>query len=175
MTKKMAADSRTEADVQRLADTLPEGFKTKLATFFRRSSELLRHFFSLRSVFNEDEDGHGGIGLSESQKNRLTNIVKGMEKVCYNTVWSSLLSSLPGEYGSLSQDLGLTLPTTSWVVQVHGEMYELTRNLPLMESKMFKPIMDQLDWAFELHREDSSKSKGGFVTVAKGGFVPVAH
>lgn len=59
--------------------------------------------------------------------------------------------------------------------QVHGEMYELTRNLPLMESKMFKPIMDQLDWAFKLHREDSSKSKGGFVTVAKGGFVPVAH
>ena len=61
------------------------------------------------------------------------------------------------------------------LVQVHGEMYELTRNLALMESKMFKPIMDQLDWAFKLHREDSSKSKGGFVTVAKGGFAPVAY
>ena len=54
-------------------------------------------------------------------------------------------------------------------------MYELTRSLALMESKMFKPIMDQLDWAFKLHREDSSKSKGGFVTVAKGGFAPVAY
>mmetsp|Transcript_59286 Transcript_59286/g.126037 ORF Transcript_59286/g.126037 Transcript_59286/m.126037 type:complete len:412 (+) Transcript_59286:2-1237(+) len=138
LTKKMVADSRTEAEAQRLADELPEEFRAKLATYFRRSSELLRHFFSLRSAFTGDDDGNGGVGQSESQNNRLTNIVKGMEKV-------------------------------------HGEMYELTRNLPLMESKMFKPIMDQLDWAFKLHREDSSKSKGGFVTVAKGGFVPVAH
>ena len=37
-----------------------------------------------------------------------------------------------------------------------------------MESKMFKPIMDQLDWAFKLHREDNSKSRGGFVTVNVG-------
>ena len=81
LTKKMAADSQTEADVQQLADTLSEEFKTKLATFFRRASELLRHFFSLRSVFNENGDGNGGIGQSELQKNRLTNIVKGMEKV----------------------------------------------------------------------------------------------
>jgi hypothetical protein len=60
--------------------------------------------------------------------------------------------------------------------QVHKEMYEQTRNFPLLESKMFKPIMEQLDWAFKLYREDSSKNtRGGFVTVAKGGFVPVAH
>mmetsp|Transcript_20383 Transcript_20383/g.44133 ORF Transcript_20383/g.44133 Transcript_20383/m.44133 type:complete len:95 (+) Transcript_20383:2118-2402(+) len=64
---------------------------------------------------------------------------------------------------------------SNFFVQVHGEMYALTRNLTLMESKMFKPIMDQLDWAFKLHREDSSKSSGGFVTVARGGFVSVAH
>lgn len=134
LTKKMAADSQTEADVQHLADTLPEEFKTKLATFFRRSSELLRHFFSLRSVFNDNGDGNGGIGQSESQKKRL---ISQMEKV-------------------------------------HGEMYELTRNLPLVESKMFKPIMDQLDWAFKLHREDSSKNTGGFVTVNTGGFVTVS-
>eukprot|EP00970_Alexandrium_tamarense_P011637 scaffold2554_cov180-Alexandrium_tamarense.AAC.6 len=137
LTKKMAADSQTDADVQRLADTLPVEFRTKLASYFRRSSELLRHFFSLRSVFNDNSDGNGGIGVSDSQKSRLTSIVTGMEKV-------------------------------------HGEMYDLTRNLPLVESKMFKPIMDQLDYAFKLHREDSSKGGGGgFVTVAKGGFVPV--
>lgn len=138
LSKKMAADSQTEADVQKLADTLPESFRIKLATYFRRSSELLRHFFALRSVFSDDSDDNGGIGVSESQRKRLTSIVKGMEKV-------------------------------------HGEMYELTRNLDLVESKMFKPIMDQLDWAFKLHREDSAKGgRGGFVPVAKGGFVPVA-
>jgi transcription initiation factor TFIIH subunit 1 len=139
LSKKMAADSQTEADVQKLADSLPESFRNNLANYFRRSSELLRHFFALRSVFSEDGDDNGGIGVSESQRNRLTSIVKGMEKV-------------------------------------HGEMYELTRNMDLVESKMFKPIMDQLDWAFKLHREDSAKGRGrgGFVPVAKGGFVPVA-
>ncbi|KAL9189644.1 hypothetical protein ACHAXT_009319 [Thalassiosira profunda] len=136
LTKKMAADSQTEADVQKLAEELGEEFKAKLAKYFRRASELLRHFFSLRSVFNENADGNGGVGQSAAQKDRLTSIVKGMEKV-------------------------------------HGEMYELTRNLPLMESKMFKPIMDQLDKAFQLHKDDSSRGKGGFVTV--GGFVPVEH
>ena len=134
LTKKMAADSQTDADVQQLADSLPDDFRNNLATFFRRSTELLRHFFTLRSVFSDDSDGRGGVGHSESQKAKLSNIVKEMEKE-------------------------------------HKKMYELTRNLPLMESKMFKPIMDQLDWAFKLHREDDSKTKGGFVTVA--GFVPV--
>lgn len=138
LSKKMAADSQTEADVQKLADTLPESFRTNLASYFRRSSELLRHFFALRSVFSEDSKDNGGIGMSDSQRNRLTSIVKGMEKV-------------------------------------HGEMYELTRTLDLVESKMFKPIMDQLDWAFKLHREDSVKGGGGgFVPVAKGGFVHIA-
>ena len=134
LTKKMAADSQTDADVQQLADALPEDFRNNLATFFRRSTELLRHFFTLRSVFADDSDGNGGFGRSESQKQKLSNIVKEMEKE-------------------------------------HSKMYELTRNLPLMESKMFKPIMDQLDRAFKLHRDDDSKTKSGFVTVS--GFVPV--
>ena len=134
LTKKMAADSQTDADVQQLADSLPEDFRNKLATFFRRSTELLRHFFTLRSVFSEDSDGNGGFGRSESQKAKLSNIVQEMEK----------------EY---------------------GKMVELTKTLTLMESKMFRPIMDQLDWAFKLHREDDSKTRGGFVAVS--GFVPV--
>lgn len=134
LTKKMAADSQTDADVQQLVDALPEDFRNNLATFFRRSTELLRHFFTLRSVFADDSDGNGGLGRSESQKRKLSNIVKEMEKE-------------------------------------HSKMYELTRNLPLMESKMFKPIMDQLDRAFKLHRDDDSKTKSGFVTVS--GFVPV--
>ncbi len=134
LTKKMAADSQTDADVQQLADSLPEDFRNNLATFFRRSTELLRHFFTLRSVFGDDSDGNGGFGRSESQKAKLSNIVKEMEK----------------EYGKMS---------------------ELTKTLTLMESKMFRPIMDQLDWAFKLHREDDSKTKGGFVAVS--GFVPV--
>ena len=136
LTKKMAADSQTEADVQLMADTLDEEFRTKLSSFFRRAAELLRHFFSLRSVFNDDSNG-GTARLSESEKKRMANIVKGMEKV-------------------------------------YGEMHKMKLNLQGIESAMCNPIMDQLDWAFKLHREDiSAGGGGGFVTVAKGGFVPV--
>ena len=90
LTKKMAADSQTDADVQMLAETMSAEFKNQLATFFRRASELLRHFFSLRSVFNENSDGNGGVGQSEVQKDRLVNIVKGMEKVRVGSHWSIL-------------------------------------------------------------------------------------
>ena len=62
------------------------------------------------------------------------------------------------------------------VVQVHGEMYAVQQKLDVMESKMLRPLMDQIDSAFQLHRGDSQQAKrgGGFVTVSKGGFVPVS-
>ena len=78
LTKKMAADSQSEEDVQQLVDALPDEFTAKMASFFRRATELLRHFFSLRSFFNDNSNGDAH---SELQKTRLTNIVKGMEKV----------------------------------------------------------------------------------------------
>ena len=45
LTKKMAQDSQTNAATLEVAKTLPEDFKKKLFSYFRRSSELLRHFF----------------------------------------------------------------------------------------------------------------------------------
>ena len=55
-------------------------------------------------------------------------------------------------------------------------MYAVQQKLDVMESKMLRPLMDQIDSAFQLHRGDSQHAKrgGGFVTVSKGGFVPVS-
>ena len=60
--------------------------------------------------------------------------------------------------------------------QVHGEMYAVQQKLDVMESKMLRPLMDQIDSAFQLHRGGSQQAKGGggFVTVSKGGFVPIS-
>ena len=124
LSKKMAADSQTEADALAAVDTLPEDFKKRLNTYFRRSSELLRHFFGLRKL--EAQGNH-----QNSQK--LARIVQGLEAV-------------------------------------YREMESMRKELPQTEAgemmrKMCLPIMDQLDWAFQLHRDRSGSGAGGFVTV----------
>jgi transcription initiation factor TFIIH subunit 1 len=129
LTKKMAKDSETEAQSLEMVNKLPEDFRNRLQAYFRRSSELLRHFFGLRRLEAEcagDGDGHN------SQK--LARIVLGMETF-------------------------------------YREMEGMRRDLPQTETgemmrKMCLPIMDQLDWAFKLHREGSGGGGGGgFVTV----------
>lgn len=127
LTKKMAKDSETEAQSLAMVNKLPEDFRNRLQSYFRRSSELLRHFFGLRRL-----EAEGGDGSHISQK--LARIVRGMETF-------------------------------------YREMEGMRRDLPQTETgemmrKMCLPIMDQLDWAFKLHRERSGGGGGGgFVTV----------
>ena len=112
LTKKMAQDAQSTDEPH--VDLPPEA-RERLHGYFRRSSELLRHFFALRSVDAPPD-----------------KIVTAME-------------------------------------QFHREMEETVRkDLPETETvmrKMYLSIMDQLDWAFQLHR----KGKGG-----GGGFVAVS-
>ena len=123
LTKKMAADAQTEADAVAVVNALPEDFKKRLTLYFRRSSELLRHFFGLRKLQAQGN-------FKNSQK--LARIVQGLEAV-------------------------------------YREMETMRKELPQTEAgemmrKMCLPIMDQLDWAFQLHREGSGGG-GGFVVV----------
>ena len=62
-----------------------------------------------------------------------------------------------GENSDKNGDTGQSEAQKDWFTDivkgmeaVHGEMKEVKRHLTLMESKMFNPIMDQLDWAFKL-------------------------
>ena len=125
LTEKMALDSRTESASLEMVNKLPEDFRTRLKAYFRRSSELLRHFFGLRRLEAQGSSGH-------SQK--LARIVPGMETF-------------------------------------YREMEVMRKELPQTETgelmrKMCLPIMGQLDWAFQLHREGSGGGGGGgFVEV----------
>jgi transcription initiation factor TFIIH subunit 1 len=73
LTKKMAADSQTDADALEVVNSLPEDFKKRLHSYFRRSSELLRHFFGLRKL----ADSQGNNAFNQ----KLQKIVTGMETV----------------------------------------------------------------------------------------------
>lgn len=120
LTKKMAADSSTDSASLAMVNRLPLEFREKLQVYFRRCSELLRHFFALRQMKNSGE--------------KLSRIVLGME-----TFYRELDTMRKG------------FPHTE-----AGNMMQ----------KMCLPIMDQLDWAFKLHREGSGGGGGGgFVTV----------
>lgn len=128
LTKKMAADSKTDADTLEVVNSLPENFKKRLHSYFRRSSELLRHFFGLRRLAESTPS-------NSAYNQKLQKIVKGMETV-YREM--ETMRKEQGESGAI----GVTM------------------------RKMVLQIMDQLDWAFKLHREGSgSGGGGGFVTI----------
>ena len=71
LTKRMAEDAKTDKDCHEVVDRLDEEFQKKLDTYFRRSSELLRHFFGLQRLEVQ--------GKQNEQK--LSRIVQGLEAV----------------------------------------------------------------------------------------------
>eukprot|EP00549_Striatella_unipunctata_P009442 CAMPEP_0118724480 /NCGR_PEP_ID=MMETSP0800-20121206/32599_1 /TAXON_ID=210618 ORGANISM="Striatella unipunctata, Strain CCMP2910" /NCGR_SAMPLE_ID=MMETSP0800 /ASSEMBLY_ACC=CAM_ASM_000638 /LENGTH=233 /DNA_ID=CAMNT_0006633055 /DNA_START=42 /DNA_END=740 /DNA_ORIENTATION=+ len=120
LTKKIAHDAQGESDTTQMVNQLSAEFKERLLGYFRRSSELLRHFFGMRQAVQKTDTA------------KLARIVQAMEGV-------------------------------------YREMEEMRKEFPQSETgeimrKMCLPIMDQLDWAFQVHRDESGGG-GGFVTV----------
>ena len=142
LTDRMVKDAMTEKDTVKMTKSLPEDFRKRLTSYTRRSDELLRHFFALRHVMEQEKKANGNGGGSSSSSNgqgnvnqsshKLKRIVQGME-------------------------------------DVFRELEEMRKSFPQAElgermRKMCKPIMDQLDSAFVLNK-DSSRSGGGFVDI----------
>lgn len=126
LTKKMSTDSKTDAASLEMVNQLPEDFREKLQSYFRRSSELLRHFYGLRRLEKQKSD--------PATTEKLVRIVEALK---------SFYREMEGMRKDLPQD-------------TNGEL----------SRKMCLPIMDQLDWAFQLHREGSGGGGGGgFVAV----------
>jgi transcription initiation factor TFIIH subunit 1 len=127
LTKRIKEDSKTDADTLEVVNSLPDEFKKRLHSYFRRSSELLRHFFGLRRL-TESSNENGAYNQ------KLQKIVTGMENV-------------------------------------YREMDEMRKeqketNAGQIMGKMWLQVMNQLDWAFKLHREGTgSGGGGGFVTI----------
>merc|ERR1712232_87824 len=117
-TKTIAKDSKTDADTLEIANSLPVDFKKTIHSYFRRTSELLRHFFGLRRLEMEQAEGRNKNAYSE----KLKKIVKGLETL-------------------------------------HNEINDLRTKQEATGTKgktmvgMCFQIMEQLNWAFKLHRE----------------------
>jgi transcription initiation factor TFIIH subunit 1 len=84
LTKRMAQDSKTDADTLEVVNSLPIDFKNRLHSYFRRTSELLRHFFGLRKLALETKE-IGSSSNSDAYNQKLKKIVTGLETL-YNEI-----------------------------------------------------------------------------------------
>ena len=75
LTKRMAQDSKTDADTLEVVNTLPVDFKKRLHSYFRRTSELLRHFYGLRRLAEEASSSD----QSNVYNQKLQKIVDGLK------------------------------------------------------------------------------------------------
>eukprot|EP00533_Pseudo-nitzschia_delicatissima_P007916 CAMPEP_0116085230 /NCGR_PEP_ID=MMETSP0327-20121206/4213_1 /TAXON_ID=44447 /ORGANISM="Pseudo-nitzschia delicatissima, Strain B596" /LENGTH=661 /DNA_ID=CAMNT_0003576205 /DNA_START=234 /DNA_END=2219 /DNA_ORIENTATION=- len=78
LTKRMAQDSKTDADTLEVVNSLPVDFKKRLHSYFRRTSELLRHFYGLKKLAEEADH-------SNAYNQKLKKIVTGLETL-YNEI-----------------------------------------------------------------------------------------
>jgi hypothetical protein len=148
LTKKLLEDSNSEKDTAKMANNLPQEFRKKFTKYFRRASELLRHFFALRRLMEieqkqKDKESNGSTKnntgndeKSSQSKQKLERIATGLEDV-YREI-EAMKNAEPNE----------------------------------KLRKMFIPVMDQLDWASKLHKDGLTSSNGpkkhggfGFVDV----------
>jgi transcription initiation factor TFIIH subunit 1 len=78
LTKKMAQASETEAHSVKMANRLPKELRNRMQTYFRRSSELLRHFYGLRRLSTENASRSNGT-LQAKTNQKLARIVGGLD------------------------------------------------------------------------------------------------
>ena len=78
LTKKMLEDSKTDADTLEVVNSLPVDFKKRLHSYFKRTSELLRHFYGLRRLTEEASNGVNSDNLI-AYNQKLKKIVTGLE------------------------------------------------------------------------------------------------
>lgn len=144
------------ASVTKVTSSLPQDFKIKLISFFRRSSELLRHFYLIRQSLmldSHEEQQHN------HQQSSFTSVVMP------NSV--SQQSRNTGNKSNSDEHQKKKLrKIVSSMEQFYREMEETRKSLPMTEQgelmgKMCMPIMDQLDYAMRVHR----RSGGGFATI----------
>jgi transcription initiation factor TFIIH subunit 1 len=81
LTKRMAEDAKTDEDCHDAVNRLDEDFRKKLDTYFRRSSELLRHFFGLRRMNGPRTQDNSSSNNKSNEPSKLARIVQGLEAV----------------------------------------------------------------------------------------------
>jgi len=112
LTGKMAQDARTDSESMAIVDKLPSEFRDQLQNHFKRSSELLRHFFGLRRL-----EAKG----SKKHSDKLARIVKGMET--FYREMEKMRKGLPQtESGEVMRKMCLPImKQLDWAFKLHRE------------------------------------------------------
>ena len=61
---------KTDTDLMKLVQSLPDSFRSKIKSFFQRSSELLRHFYGLLTLYED---------FTDNEKQKMDRIVEGIK------------------------------------------------------------------------------------------------
>jgi transcription initiation factor TFIIH subunit 1 len=111
LTMKMENDSKTEEESLEMLKRLPEDFKETLQSYFRRSSELLRHFFGLRRL--EEQSGRS------SSSPKLARIVEAMQS--FYREMEQMRKNLPDgiQGGEMRQMVDPIMRQLNWIFQQH--------------------------------------------------------
>lgn len=118
LTNKMAQDSKTDEDALAIVNALPQDFKKRLHSYFRRSSELLRHFFGLRKLAEAAQGTPNGNAYIQKQR----KIVTGMETVYREMEGIRKELEATGETGTLMRKMYLQImEQLNWVFKLHRE------------------------------------------------------
>jgi hypothetical protein len=209
LSKKMGDSNKTDADAQKIASQLPNDFKRQLDSFFRRSSELLRHFFGLRRVISAQEEAnyHKHRKSSKSTTNNNTNDnstgsgggggfapvssfapVGGVGVGQHQKADDAAAAKADSEEPTSDEESKKLERIFDGMKTLYEEMETMRKNLPQTPQgeqmrRMCKPIMDQLDLAFQLHHRGGSHTTTMFTSATRtgsaasgsnnGGFAPV--
>lgn len=118
LTNKMAQDSKTDEDALKIVNNLPEDFKKRLHSYFRRSSELLRHFFGLRKLVETSQGTPDMNAYAQKQR----KIVTGMETVYREIEEIRKELEATGETGVLMRKMYLQImEQLNWVFKLNRE------------------------------------------------------
>ena len=162
LSKQMQLDSVTEKDaVRHMVKDLDETFCKKLTLYFRRTTELLRHFFALRSVVETEKKKEKARNESRMNDDSDNN---GDKKNNMNGKKDSTKKSSEKKIAKI----------VKCMEEVYREMETMRNDQPSETMReMCFPIMNQLDFAFKLSREDTSRGAGGSGNGNVSGFVTV--
>mmetsp|Transcript_24503 Transcript_24503/g.50548 ORF Transcript_24503/g.50548 Transcript_24503/m.50548 type:complete len:1009 (-) Transcript_24503:944-3970(-) len=140
LTKRMQLDSKTDADTLEVVNSLPVEFKKRLHSYFRRASELLRHFFGLRKLAQEvSEDGDGDANNAYKQK---------LEKI------KNGLRTLHGEIDAMRNEQEVTS-------EIGKTMAEMCKQIMDQLNWAFKSSEEGKNSGF------TASGRGGFTTVER--------
>ena len=168
LTRRMEQDSKTDADTLQIVNSLPVDFKKRLHSYFRRTSELLRHFFGLRKLADAASSSSSSPPAAATTAAAAT--AGGSTNSTTNSNSNSNSGSGSGSSGIYHQKLKKIVKGLETLYNEIGEMrkeQEVTGVQGKTMGRMCFQIMEQLDWAFKLYREGTvgSGGSGGFVTI----------